>query len=67
MAAEPKGQPTHGRPAPHPTANPEAVRPGTPGAGENICRRCGGAGTVEGAPCPECGGTGKVVTPVGGG
>ncbi|ASG22418.1 hypothetical protein [Nitrospirillum viridazoti] len=67
MAAEPKDQPTHGRPDANPTPNPEAVRPGTPGAGENTCRRCGGTGTVEGAPCPECGGTGKVVTPVGGG
>ncbi|MEC4591021.1 MULTISPECIES: hypothetical protein [Nitrospirillum] len=61
MAPEPKDQPTNGRP------NPDAVPPGTPGAGENICRRCAGTGTVDGAPCPECGGTGKVVTPVGGG
>ncbi|MDG3444222.1 hypothetical protein [Nitrospirillum amazonense] len=63
MAPEPKDQPTNGRP----DANPDAVRPGTPGAGENICRRCGGTGRVDGAPCPDCGGTGRVVTPVGGG
>lgn len=63
MAPEPKDQPPHGRPDP----NPDAVRPGTPGAGENTCRHCAGSGTVDGALCPECGGTGKVVTPVGGG
>jgi heme-degrading monooxygenase HmoA len=56
---------------PHATAgatseNPEQVSAGTPGAGENICRRCGGKGQVEGGACPDCGGTGKVVTPIGG-
>ncbi len=47
-------------------ANPDAVPPGTPGSGENICSRCGGTGKVDGKDCPECGGTGKVVTPIGG-
>ncbi len=47
--------------------NPEAVPPGTKGAGENLCRRCSGSGKVEGKTCPECGGSGKVTTPVAGG
>ena len=42
------------------SANPEAVPPGTPGAGENVCRRCGGSGRIEGQDCPDCGGSGKV-------
>jgi len=46
--------------------NPDAVPEGTPGAGENICRRCGGSGELDGAPCPDCGGSGKVTTPIGG-
>ncbi|MFC7398711.1 hypothetical protein ACFQU1_16035 [Chelatococcus sp. GCM10030263] len=48
------------------TGNADAVPPGTPGAGENVCRRCAGSGEVDGAPCPDCGGTGKVTTPIGG-
>nr|WP_274425909.1 hypothetical protein [Chelativorans sp. YIM 93263] len=46
---------------------PEAVPPGTTGAGENICRRCGGTGEMNGETCPDCEGTGKVITPIGGG
>ncbi|WP_186312301.1 hypothetical protein [Cereibacter sediminicola] len=47
--------------------NPDEV-PGKPvGAGENICRRCEGSGRIEGGECPDCGGTGKVMTPIGGG
>jgi hypothetical protein len=48
-------------------ANPEAVPAGTEGAADNVCRRCSGAGRLEGGPCPDCDGTGKVLTPVGGG
>jgi RecJ-like exonuclease len=48
-------------------ANPERVPTDTPGAGENVCRRCNGSGRIEGEKCPECGGTGKVSTGVGGG
>jgi hypothetical protein len=44
----------------------DAVPSGTPGAGENICRRCAGSGEVDGTPCPDCDGTGKVTTPIGG-
>jgi DnaJ-class molecular chaperone len=46
--------------------NPEEVPPGTTGSGENTCRTCEGSGKVEGRDCPDCGGTGKVVTPIGG-
>lgn len=48
-------------------ANPEEVPPGTPGAGEHFCRRCAGTGMIDGRTCPDCGGTGKVTTPIGGG
>ena len=47
--------------------NVEEVPPGTPGAAENICRRCSGSGRIDGEPCPDCAGTGVVTTPVGGG
>ena len=40
---------------------------GAPGAGEDICRRCGGSGRAGDATCPDCEGTGKVVDAIGGG
>ncbi|MFC7704697.1 hypothetical protein ACFQXB_10885 [Plastorhodobacter daqingensis] len=46
--------------------NPEEVPPGTPGAGEDLCRRCAGRGHVDGKTCPECDGSGKVIAPIGG-
>ena len=46
--------------------NTDEVPAGTPDAAENICRRCGGSGGIEGGECPECSGTGEVLTPVGG-
>ncbi|MCF6101777.1 hypothetical protein [Mesorhizobium muleiense] len=46
-------------------ANPDA--PGIPSAGVIICRRCAGTGMIDGRTCPECGGTGKTPTPIGGG
>lgn len=49
------------------TANPDAVPPGTTGAGENVCRRCEGRGKLEdGSTCPDCNGTGKITAPIGG-
>lgn len=39
---------------------------GTPGTGENTCRRCGGTGRLDDRACPECGGTGVVVEGIGG-
>jgi hypothetical protein len=47
--------------------NVDEVPPGTPGAAENICRRCSGTGRIDGETCPDCAGTGVVTTPVGGG
>jgi RecJ-like exonuclease len=46
---------------------PEEVPPESPGAGENICRRCEGTGKIDEKICPECGGSGKLTTPIGGG
>ena len=39
--------------------------PGAPQTGEAICPRCGGEGSVDGAPCDGCGGTGKITAIVG--
>nr|AGU12325.1 hypothetical protein [uncultured organism] len=47
-------------------ANTDRVPENTPGAGENICRRCEGVGELDDEPCPECDGSGTVWTPVGG-
>ncbi len=44
----------------------DEVPAGTPGAGENICRDCGGTGRRGAESCPTCGGTGLVNEPVGG-
>lgn len=41
--------------------------PGTPGTGENVCPVCRGSGRVEGQPCSNCGGSGKVIEELGGG
>src|SRR5207249_9306213 len=43
----------------------DEVPAGTPGSGENVCRRCGGTGAVDGNACPDCDGTGTVITNVG--
>jgi DnaJ-class molecular chaperone len=48
-------------------SNPEKVPTGTPGSGEDSCRKCDGTGKAGGETCPECGGTGKINTPIGGG
>ena len=40
--------------------------PGTPGTGEDLCPVCSGDGTVDGAECAECAGTGRVTRGVGG-
>ena len=58
-----KGGPAAGTPT---ADNPEVVPSGTPLSAENLCRHCGGSGQADGAECPECGGTGVVLTPVGG-
>lgn len=44
----------------------DEAEPGTPGTGEDSCRACHGTGRRDnGEPCPECGGTGKVVVNIG--
>lgn len=41
--------------------------PGTPGAGENVCRHCGGSGRMpDGSTCTVCEGTGVVTEEIGG-
>lgn len=52
-----------------PDMNPgDEAAPGTPGAGEDICDACSGSGKqADGKPCPQCGGSGKVMRGIGGG
>jgi hypothetical protein len=56
----------------HATAAEPALKPGdeapagSTGTGENVCRRCGGSGKVDGGQCPECKGTGVVTVVIGG-
>ncbi|RWE54208.1 MAG: hypothetical protein EOS67_26120 [Mesorhizobium sp.] len=45
--------------------NVDEVPAGIAGAGEHMCHRCAGTGMIDGRTCPECGGTGKVTTPIG--
>ncbi|HEY0354191.1 MAG TPA: hypothetical protein VGC68_11230 [Enterovirga sp.] len=45
----------------------DEAKPGTPGAGENICPECQGTGLVSNLPCQNCGGTGIVIEGIGGG
>ena len=36
-----------------------------PASGEHLCRACRGTGhRDDGAPCPECGGTGRVIVAI---
>lgn len=49
-----------------PMAPGDEAPPGTPGTGENVCRMCGGKGTVSGRTCPDCQGSGKVIEGIGG-
>jgi len=45
----------------------DEARPGTEGAGENLCPDCGGSGQLDsGADCTTCAGTGRVIEGVGG-
>jgi hypothetical protein len=52
-----------------PTQQP--MNPGdeaAPGSGEGICPVCSGCGkTPDGKPCPNCGGTGRIIEGIGGG
>ena len=44
----------------------DEAAPGTPGAGEDICPKCGGTGKLAANRCPDCGGTGKIIEGIGG-
>ncbi|RWD36443.1 MAG: hypothetical protein EOS34_11360 [Mesorhizobium sp.] len=59
------GNQLQGKPEQFGEANGDAA--GIAGAGEHMCHRCAGTGMIDGRTCPECGGTGKVTTPIGGG
>ncbi len=39
---------------------------GVEGTGEHLCRDCQGSGRRDDAPCPTCGGTGRVMEGIGG-
>ena len=54
-----------GAPTP-PMAPGDEAPAGTPGTGEDLCRACGGTGQLNGGPCPECEGTGRVTVGIGG-
>ncbi|MEA2758264.1 MAG: hypothetical protein QOH65_877 [Methylobacteriaceae bacterium] len=43
----------------------DQVKPGTKQAAENTCGKCKGTGRIDDKPCPDCGGSGKVVEIVG--
>jgi rubrerythrin len=54
-------------PSHKPKPNPgDQADPGTPGAGENVCRECKGTGKIGDKECPICGGTGVVIEEIGG-
>jgi hypothetical protein len=56
------GEPSERRMNPGDEGPPDAE-----GIGENLCRRCGGAGKAEGEQCPDCRGSGRVLEGIGGG
>lgn len=45
----------------------DEAAPGTPGSGEAMCPHCKGSGRIDGKPCENCGGTGKIIEGIGGG
>ena len=53
-------------PGPSPRNPGDEAPAGSPGTGENVCPVCRGTGAVQGKACVNCGGTGKVITGIGG-
>jgi hypothetical protein len=49
------------------TAPGDDAAPGTPGTGEDVCPMCNGSGRVDGRPCDNCDGAGRVTEGIGGG
>ena len=43
----------------------DEASPGAPQTAENICRTCHGTGRVGDKPCPDCGGSGRIIETVG--
>ncbi len=39
---------------------------GAPATGEAPCPECGGSGRLDGKPCPTCDGTGRITKVIGG-
>ncbi len=69
MAASttPSIDPTPGAvPANAPMAPGDEAPEGTPDTGETICPQCGGSGSLDGAPCSYCRGSGKINVGIGG-
>jgi hypothetical protein len=65
-AASRVDSPEREAPVPNDKQKPsDEVLPGTPQAGEHICRRCNGRGRLNEGPCPTCRGTGKITAPIG--
>jgi len=64
MSSSPDKQTVPGTEAPGKNRE-NGASPDAPQTAENICRTCSGAGRVDGKPCPDCGGTGKVIETVG--
>lgn len=54
---------------PEPQLDPgDEAAPGTTGTGEDMCEACAGTAKRSGGkPCPECGGSGRVMRGIGGG
>jgi DnaJ-class molecular chaperone len=48
-------------------SNPgDDASPGTAATGEDICPQCHGSGSVNGARCGNCGGSGRITEGIGG-
>ena len=53
-------------PANAPMAPGDEAPEGTPDTAETVCPQCGGSGSVNGSPCTNCLGTGKINVGIGG-
>ena len=68
MRANPSEEETITGPGPEEEMRPGDEAPPDEGStAENACPVCGGEGTVDGEPCGNCNGTGRVTEAIGGG
>ena len=65
-STDPKTTPPVSAPTAAPMNPGDEAPAGSPGTGENVCPVCNGTGQVRGQPCADCGGSGRVVTGIGG-